>query len=799
MTRADSRRALLVAARIGVPFGCALAAGALAAALVVPRWNAPGLPFFLGHPKNVEGAAVAAGFAAALAATLLGPRRPAVVLAAIAGFGVLLARGHLRVVAAAWLPCALAVLGPTLLGATHRRPTGDAPPAADLGRSLTGAALAALAVMAFVLGTEPLRIDVFHHGEVLASALDVLHGGVPFKSYIWPHGVHDTGLAAFWIAAVGKVGTSPVALARATCRALGVVAGYALARRILGTRAGALGVAAVVALLPLHGALPGPAACPDVLYQLGILAFVIAALVALTSNRQSGPFFAGVCLACGYLFRIETGLYGAVAGVAVLASRALGGHRAVGHAAAARRGGDALARGRTFVGACAGLALGVGALLAVSRLVLGWPDGTWLDYTLRELPSHHRDAVGVPFPWPIRGEAASSALPHRATALAWLCFVVALGVETTRALVARGDRREVLAFVATFAALATRSALDRSDAGHFLQWAALPLVTVVLLLAARAREAGWPAPARATFVVLALLWIDGPVVRAAPLLTSPAALAASAAERWRATVEHVSANPPIGTCRDTTMTPLEAEEPRNARFVAAVCTLERLLAEHGARGLVVAHSAPWYHVRLGMPSPSRYFAFARAYTPAAQLELVADLRAARADVLLRARGFDALEIFDVTDAVRVPVVDAYLRARTGGVPPYATPVGDVYFWNERGADVPPALRVPSEETVAYPDAGRRLVFGWTNERIGRFPLVQPIDRKDLAVANDGRAIRLPIPVTSERVRSLPRLAGDDWRGLPAAVDRAAELGRRDREEALRSGERSATTANSDVH
>lgn len=782
--KTSSRSIALACLPVLVPFGCALAAAALVTAVVPPRWNAPGLPFFLGHPKNVESAATAAAFLTAVAAAAAGTHRRSLQLMAAAGLAVLLARGHLRVLAAAWLPLAGAFVGPTVLGATPRDRRAEDATTPDVARPLGALAAGVLAVAGFVVGTEPLSIDVFHHGEVLGSALDVLHGGIPFKSYVWPHGVHDTGLAALWIAASGKIGTSPVALARATCRAFGVLAAYAFAARLLGRRSAALGVAAVLALMPLHGTLPGPAECPDMLYQLGILAFVIAALLALVAERRGASVAAGALLACGHLFRIETALYGAVAAVALLASRVI---------APADSGCPLAVRVRRCGLALGGLALGAAAVLGASRLALGWPDGAWFAYTFGELPRYHRDAVGIPFPWPLRGELADSTLPHRGAALAWLCFVLALGVATARAVALRAPAREILVFVTTFAFLATRSSLDRSDTGHFLQWATFPLVAVVLLLVVRARDARWPRAARAVLLVAALLWIDGPVVRAAPLLAAPSALVATARERWRATIEHLAPNPPIGPCADTTMTALEAARPKNAHFLAAVCDLETLLRRHDARGLVIAHSAPWYYVRLGLRPPTRHFAFSRAYTPRVQRELVEDLRAAHPMALLRVHGFEALEIFDVPDAVRVPVVDAYLRARTGGVRPYATPLGEVYFWNEPGSDDPPTLRMPSEETVDYPDAGRRLVFGWTTDHGASFPLVSTGDRSYATI--DGRSIRTS--VTSARSRTLPRLDGDVWRDLAADVDRASALGASDRAEALRSNANARPTPASD--
>src|SRR5205807_2513078 len=197
----------------------------------------------------------------------------------------------------------------------------------------------ALAAAAFVLAIESLEIDVFHHGEVLASALDLLQGGQPFKTFIWPHGLHDTGLAALWILVTGKIGTSPVALARATCRALGIVSTYCLARRLLGSRAEALVACAALALAP------------------GLLADDV---------RREAEAVAGV------------------------------------------------------------------------SFVAGWPGREWFAYTLGELPRYHRDAVGIPFPWPVRGWPILSAAPPQVS-LAWLVFVLLLLVQAVRTTILRRD------------------------------------------------------------------------------------------------------------------------------------------------------------------------------------------------------------------------------------------------------------------------------------------------------------------------------------------------------------------------
>src|SRR3984893_16581720 len=117
-----------------------------------------------------------------------------------------------------------------------------------------------------------------------------------------------------------------------------------------------------------------------------------------------------------------------------------------------------------------------------------------------------------------------------------------------------------------------------------------------------------------------------------------------------------------------------------------------MLRAHGVTRLVIADSASWYYVRFRMPWPTRYFAMARAYTPPRQLKLVRELRASRPPALLLAHGYAALGGFDVADAVRVSVVDAYLRGRRRGVAVTPTPLGDLFFWDEPDGCMPAALR-----------------------------------------------------------------------------------------------------------
>jgi hypothetical protein len=723
-----------VLAEIVVPAGVAAAAGIALAATIPPHWRAAGMPYFLGYGKNVELAAVAGGLAAGAATQwCVRSRRGLAACALLAAAGLALAASvaPLPPLVAGWPQLlAVAVLA-TALGAGRRErppealpvqvPPAQSAPDRDLP-GLVAAALAgglALAVAAFLVGPPLLTIDTYHHGEVLSTAVDLLRGGRPFETLIWPHGLHDTGLAALWILITGKVGTSPVALARATCCGLGVVAVYVLARRLLGSRMEALAACSVAALAPLLTDQPQTGPGAFALYQLGESFFVILGFAAITSPPPRRPpgsallgvphvrpgcaaagasrpglrgrlspgagrreLLAGLCLGLAYLFRIETAIYGSLAALAVIAWREL------------VAAGEPFARAAlTAAGRALQLVAGAALVLGAARLLAGWPGIAWYAYTLWELPRYHRDAMGVLLPWPRRGEVPSPPVAEwLARALARMLLTLLLLVQAVRAVAARRCRREPpedqrtaqLLFVAVFEAAALKSGLERGDPGHVLQWSAVPLLAAACLAAAGLRER-WSASRRLSSVAVLLLIVVLDFENLGLQVPAPRgadAIAAAARERWQGLVEHLSPNPPAGACADRTFTPAESRLASNRGFIAGTCAVEALLRSHGVSRLVIADSASWYYVRFGLPFPTRYFAMARAYTPPRQLELVDQLRARRPQALLLADGYGALREFDVPDAVRVPVVDAYLRARRHGVGATPTPLGDLFFWDK---------------------------------------------------------------------------------------------------------------------
>ena len=735
-----------------------------------------------------------------------------------------------------------------LLDSSRRFPPALLVDARSWAAALLVGALAA-AAFAFTVGPPPLTIDTYHHGEVLSTAVDLLRGGRPFATLLWPHGAHDSGLTAAWILATGKVGTSPVALAWASCCALGVVAAYLAARRLLDSRAAALAVCLVVAAAPLLTDQAQIAAGSLALYQLGELFFVVLGFVAVTSRRHE--LLAGLCFGLAYLFRIETALYGTLAALAVIAHRDL---------VAAE---EPWARGvKAAAGSVLRLFGGAALVLAAARLILGWPGAEWYAYTLGDLPRYHRDAMGFPLPWPRQGVARSplEVLWLNRT-LARLLLTLLLLVQALRDLLERprprarslaaSERTASLLFVAVFAAAAAKTAIDRSDVGHVTQWSELPLLAAACLAFVAWRERrSWTLPRSGLALVVLIALLDfgnlGFRIRA---LRDPAAAAAAARERWDGLVEHLAPNPPIGGCADRTFTPGEGRLAANRSFIADTCAAEATLRAHGVTRLMIADSASWYYVRFRMPWPTRYFAMARAYTPARQLELVRELRASRPQALLLAHGYGALGDFDIPDAVRVAVVDAYLRGRRRGVAVTPTPLGDLFFWDEPAECMPAALPgIPAPhaeltpELAAYqPASGLLFARGWAIDGAAQGPLAVltlrdappgaggdlelgrnrdelatglhrealrhagwelavrgwrprrgaspgPEDALVLeAVAQGGGTSRVRLDLTSARI--LGPLSGAEWDGLGEAIDRAAAMGRADRAAAAAPGRR----------
>lgn len=644
---------------------------------------------------------------------------------ALAALGwVLIARAYEGPALAEWMPqaallsglaAALALLWPAGASPTEVPDVSPRPAEAPWrSRATAGASIALAAALAASAGLVPRPIDTFHDGEILASAVDLASGGRPFETLIWPHGAHDTGLTAMWLAVLGKTGSSPLAFARATTGALGAIALYLLCRATLGA-----GPASLAGLGLLAGSLASDG--PALALELGTGLFVVLAHSLLVRRGRFALLLSGAALGLGHLFRIEVGLYALAAALAVLAFR-----HARGAGSAGRRALRML-RDVALVGA--GIA---GALLAC-RVVAGWPGSAWFDYVFRVMPRFHRDATGLPFPLPIAGAPRVGDVDVTAAVARLLVPLVlaAAAVERGAALLRRrgpvpaSRRLESLVFFAVFAAAATRSALGRSDAGHLEKWNGLPLWAALLLLVGLAASRWrWSRPAVVGAVILgalcvrpAALALGLPAVASNPL-TALAAAPGRARAHWRP-------NSPAGECADAFLAPPELEVEANRSLLRDTCALETALKARGVRRLVVDHAAPWLNVRLGMAFPSRYYAARRAVTLEQQREFVTALREYEPDAVLRVRGYRSLPQYDVDDAMRTPVIAAYESARQYGAPVVETPLGELVLWKERPVERPwgrvagSGIVFQADEVVLQPDTGFVVARGWAADVAGR--------------------------------------------------------------------------------
>lgn len=799
-----------------MPIGAGLAIGLGAARVITPEWVVGGAPLVAAYPKNVELEAatlgtIGAGLAAAAAAWRPG-RAVAVVLAAV-GYALL------AVSAPRALPIGLPVLGlaaalaVALDGVISR-------PATSLAADRPAAArawLVVIGVLLFALCSTPITIDVYHHGEVLLSARDLLAGGRPFVTYQWMHGATDSVVAALWMLLTGKSGSSPMALMIATNIALGVAACYLLARRAVG---GALATMVGVGLLAVVAAFGSQLYLLLGLRSAGMMVFLGVAVGVIASPAWRG-LLAGMAIALAHVYRIDAGLFGALALAAVVAVQSLcAAPTWPGRAVAALRGGMAVAAG-------AGLALGG------LRILLGWPDAAWFAYVLGPLPRLHAICNGLPYPWP--GQAAPLLGAAGAVALALPAILLAAAVRAGLRAVRHDGvpvdaaRLELLTFLAVFALAAMHTALGRSDMPHLLHWT-LPVLFATGLLCAADWLRRVAVPPRRAHVILAVV----SAALAADVLLDRRHLP-------RQLLEHLRPNPPVGACADTRFTPLEARGKTNARFIDATCATRRILAEHGVTRLVIDDGAPWYFEQFGMPLPSPYYAWYLARTPADQQAAIADMRRLQAQAVLQPRDFGAVEVYDVPTAHLAPIVAAYLRGRSDGAPAVDTPIGRLVLWNAPPAPPGEAWRGPFDATLAaafdgavYDPVTRFLdATGWAFDPTAAAPLaalslIQPpriagadlrtgIERRDveallgthaargtgwrfvtrlapggwrdpalglLLVGGDGRQRFAPIEAMP--VRELPRRAGAMWDDLSARVDAAEALGRADRAAALAS-------------
>jgi hypothetical protein len=438
-------------------------------------------------------------------------------------------------------------------------------------RAVTAAALplALLAGAALIAGFTALRgIDYFDEGLALQAARRVAGGQVPYRDFLWPYGPGQPYLlgGSFELFGTSLLGWRLLRVVVVACTALAV---YVLARRAAGPRM------ALVAWLVAACALAQPANPSPfpIALLLSLLALIAVTGPALTVRAAA---LAGLLAGLAAAFRLDFGVYGAVACVAALFA-----------------GAGSPRRGATLGAITAGMALATAALAYAPFAAATGVADLYEDLIGRSL--REKGYWTLPFPlsydggfsaWPPRdlAESAKDVLGYYVPVLVVAGLAVAAATAVLR--LARERRmRRVWAGLLVMAAGGLAYLLSRTDEFH-----ATPLIVVLVVLLpagiawgrdVEGRAGG--ALAAAAACLLALLALYGLSNRLSALLVPPqtAAIDVPAADGVRARPAEARALARVARVVRRRVPPEEPiyVAPRRSDLVAFSAPLVYVLAE----------------------------------------------------------------------------------------------------------------------------------------------------------------------------------------------------------------------------
>ena len=644
-------------------FATLVSAISLAVAFVTPRWKAPGFPSYIGYGKNVE--------QAAFVLTVLG----------VSLLVIFARRMTFSFIALGWLAAVLALIKIyysgkamvvllALVAATavyftwydrlrdQVRMTGPD----DIPRWhwwVTWVLLPVVAVWVFLIHLHPMVLDLHHQGEVITSALDLLDGGVPFRTYHWPHGLSDSGFAALLIELTGNKGLGTIVLLGGIGCVLGGAAVFLLGLGMLRQPLGALVFAALVALLP--GRLIGVASSGF----FPILSFFLLSI----RFARSTLFAAGVLIGLGYLWRIETGVFALATVVVYLLIKVYYSERYArdGHIwqhlldpyAAAGFFGDGLA-----------LLLGVTCSLVLTRLILGFPTAEWFRTTLVDLPLYHVDSTGFPLPlyWkPLYwkgvgvGEVSTKViamiLMPGMLLLALGLYAITLQKAIERRLPLDTVRARFYTLVLIYSLFSLKTLMDRSDPGNVMAGTAM-LLMLVLLDGLEFLERWFRRPLIVPLILASCLTSLTLFSAFRPdLLPSFALPGSDNLAVMRASLRSAS-------------TPGEMialnSDPVAGDVLRGVKQVKDLLDAHGVgeKQFLVYHSASLLYPMLDRKLPTKYYQLGWAADPVMERELIGELERNRVRAFLHVNGIArSMPDYDVPDSYRIPHVHHFIAEK----------------------------------------------------------------------------------------------------------------------------------------
>ncbi|MBE9527675.1 MAG: hypothetical protein IME99_00385 [Proteobacteria bacterium] len=657
----------------------------ICAKAVTPAWTAPGWPSYYQYAKNVESKALALALLSVLVVSLILSRvRSTAVRAAIsillAVVALICVYRYLHIEApVSWINPVLTLF--ILLGLVYYFMDRELSTEWTLQTEAGTSGLARLSVkysifiVAGALGVGysflsklallfPRKLDLHHHGERFTSALDFADGGIPFVTYFWPHGLHDTGITTLAFKLFGTADFPTLLIADAFSLSFDTVTVLLLA---LGMGLGYYSILVMASLLLFNYTLdPGP---------FSQLLFVIPAFLLYAKGKRWFCFvLSGFVLFVAHLYRIEAGIYGAmaIAGLGCLQLFA-----------------SAVSKDFTAVKLRArNLALFVVAIFAsmgAAYVLLGWPGPEWYKVIFGTLPKFMADSTGFPFPLPLDSENYRLGLKGVRFATVYYTAVVGLLALTTVFVVRRlKDLKEsdyFFVLLVLLSVVSLRTAFGRSDFMHIHQYSNFIYLLLLLYISRGVVRAGLGPKRKVAIVALLFIFCNfwtgsfnnTPHIRHDKVLTESSNIFA----------DYKSPRP--AQCSSGIFSAKQLKMRQYRAYDNSVCGTKEILDifEIKSGELLVTHSASLIYPSLGLKPPTGYYCLGWAITPEMQRGLIAELEASNVKVILTSKKYGE---YDIPDRVRLPIYHKWLQENFDLSTPIITPLGTLVFAKSMGID-----------------------------------------------------------------------------------------------------------------
>lgn len=640
---------------------------------VTPRWTAPGYPSYFGYPKNVELKALGAVIILTpLLSILYGGIRSTAVKGAVCfaalGAGLLSVYGYLspRELAPLTLPLLSVLALLVIFSCSLDLNEGPVrPPARSVNLFLFIGAGAVGTFWYFLISLDYLYalgvIDAHHMGETFTSALDFMNGGRPAVTFFWPHGLHDTGVAALFFKIFGRADIPTLFMADAAYMSLAAVAILILG---YGLGLGYYSILVLAVLLSLY---------QTFFYRpLGVMVFVLLSFLIYAKAKSRYLFFlAGAVGFVAHIYRIEYGVYGFMAVIALAGYLTLSSFLS----------GDPDGARENIISALLYVS-GVLVFAVLMFLVFGWPGPEWYRTYFLILPGYLSDSAGLPYSLPLLGN--SDTPRGLRISVLYATAVVGLAAAATGYMYARLRRYESIdrffVVLVLFSIASVRTAFGRSSTDHTLQFSGFLFLFLCLCVARNFSFVAARAYMKILIVATPFVFFDffnggftlprpGPL---APMLRNSGNILAGYRQKVPA------------QCSEGLFSSLNMNTRPFREYDGGICQIKEVLKVFGIKSgeLLVGHSASLIYPSLGYSLPTKYYCIGWAITGEMQRELVSELDRSGVKAVLKAKkspGILLLEEYDIPDVVRLPVYSEWFGERFDLENPVSTSLGEIYL------------------------------------------------------------------------------------------------------------------------